>query len=340
VRPELWPVIEATVQQTRDRSRWTVVRILRALGLSRSTYYGASGGKSEPANSGRMSRQNPFAVLPQERAAVVHYALEHPDVRHRELAWRMVDEDVAYLSPSTVYRILLKEGLVYRWQRPEKQKKPPRAKPTRPDEAWQSDLRYVRVGRRWYYLLTFLDECSRYVVHHALLRWMDGDSVSLEAQVAIEKLGGTASPTIQTDNGSGFISGEFKLVLTQNGIGHQLIHPYCPRENGLVERLQRTLGEKIDEYELEEYYQAMEIIDRIIRWYNEQRLHSGIAYLRPVDVYRGEPEKILEDRRRKLAAARHRRKEENLKLRQRSLYLEWTNRSGNRTHFQPAICPS
>jgi transposase InsO family protein len=330
-------VIEATVQQTKDRSGWTVVRILQALGLSRSTYYEASGGSSERS---RMSRQNPFAVLPQERAVVVRYALEHPEVRHRELAWRMVDEDVAYVSPSTVYRILLADGLVCRWQRPEKQEKPTRAKPTHPDEAWQSDLRYVRVGRRWYYLLTFLDECSRYVVHHALVRWMDGDSVSVEAQAAIEKLGGTAHPTIQTDHGSSFISGEFKLVLTQNGIGHQLIHPHCPQENGLVERLQRTLGEKIDEHELREYYQATEVIDRVIRWYNEQRLHSGIAYLRPVDVYRGEPEKILEGRRRKLATARQRRKEDNLKLRQRRLDLEGSTRSGNRTLSQPAICPS
>jgi putative transposase len=34
------------------------------------------------------------------------YAVAHPAVRHRELAWRMVDEDITSLIPSTVDRIL------------------------------------------------------------------------------------------------------------------------------------------------------------------------------------------------------------------------------------------
>jgi len=35
------------------------------------------------------------------------------------LAWMMVDEDVVYLTPSTVYRILDRYDLLYRWKRPE-----------------------------------------------------------------------------------------------------------------------------------------------------------------------------------------------------------------------------
>jgi hypothetical protein len=31
----------------------------------------------------------------------------------------MVDEDVVYLCPSMVYRILDRHGLLYRWKRPE-----------------------------------------------------------------------------------------------------------------------------------------------------------------------------------------------------------------------------
>lgn len=44
----------------------------------------------------------PYEALPEEKAAVREYALKHPELRHRELAWRMVDEDVAYLGASTV----------------------------------------------------------------------------------------------------------------------------------------------------------------------------------------------------------------------------------------------
>jgi hypothetical protein len=37
-----------------------------------------------------------YEALPEERAAVRAYALKHPEVRHHELAWRMVDEKIAF----------------------------------------------------------------------------------------------------------------------------------------------------------------------------------------------------------------------------------------------------
>ena len=49
----------------------------------------------------------------------------------------------------------------------------------------------------------------------------------------------------------------------------------------------------------------MKVIGRTIRWYNEQRLHSALGFLRPVDYYRGEPEELYAQRRQKLAEARH-----------------------------------
>ena len=65
----------------------------------------------------------------------------------------------------------------------------------------------------------------------------------------------------------------------------------------------------------------MKVIARIIRWYNEGRLHSALGFLRPVDYYRGKPEEMYAVRRRKLAEARHRRREKNLLLRQPTLPL-------------------
>jgi hypothetical protein len=50
--------------------------------------------------------------------------------------------------------------------------------------------------------------------------------------------------------------------------------------------------------------------------YNTERLHSALGDLRPIDYYRGEPQQLHEARRRKLAEARHQRREANLKVRQ------------------------
>jgi transposase InsO family protein len=267
--------------------------------------------------------------LAEERDAVIRYAKAYPNPRHRELAWKMVDDDVAYLSPSTVYRILREEDLVPTWPpRRKKRYRDATEKAQRPDERWQSDIRYVHIGRRRYYLVLFIDEFSRYVVHHELMCWLDGDTLSLEAQRAIETLQAGMRPVIQTDNGSGYVSQEFKKVLAEKGVGHVRIRPHCPEENGLVERAHRTLGQVLDEIELTDLEHARQVIAEIVLWYNEDRLHSALHFLRPVDYYRGDPERLLEKRRRKLAEARHQRRERNLEIRQQTFAYEVVDSEG------------
>ncbi len=129
-------------------------------------------------------------------------------------------------------------------------------------------------------------------------------------------------PDIRSDNGSVCICREFAGVLDEHGLSHRRIKPHCPEENGLLERAQRTLGKLWDQAELKHYHEAVRVIDRVIPWYNQKRLHSALGFLRPVDYYRGAPAALHEARRRKLAEARHRRTEKNLGLRQLNLPLE------------------
>ena len=95
------------VEQTKTRSGWAARRTLQALDISRGTYYRWL---KEEAWSRELKKPvapvQVFEALPEERSAVLAYARAHAEIRHRELAWRMIDEDVAFLSQSTVYRIL------------------------------------------------------------------------------------------------------------------------------------------------------------------------------------------------------------------------------------------
>ncbi len=48
---------------------------------------------------------------------------------------------------------------------------------------------------------------------------------------------------LRTDNGGEYLSKEFQAYLASNGIEHQLTVPHSPQQNGVAERLNRTLVE-------------------------------------------------------------------------------------------------
>jgi putative transposase len=310
---------------TRRRSGWPARQTLAALGVAARSYYRWRREKAWEQGPAPPRPVPPYEATAEEQRVVVAYARRHPAWRHRELAWRMVDEGVAGLSPSTGYRILKEHDLVCPWRRRAKRSRAVWEQASRPDQRWATDLMAVQVAGRTYYLISFLDEYSRMIVHWELLGNMDGHSVRLAAQAAIETLPRDGdgrlwvTPEIRSDNGSGYVSAEFRGVLRENGLGHQRIRPHCPEENGRIERAYRTLREELDGEALTTYWQARDALAKVIDRYNHDRLHGALGYLRPIDYYRGNPDEPRDERRRKLAAARHRRREVNLKLRQPTL---------------------
>lgn len=296
---------------------------LRHLGVSRASFY-----RWKKEEAWKREHREPvkpvqaFEALDEEKSAVLDYAKKHPEIRHRELSWRMIDEDVAYLSASTVYRILLTEELMNRHRGRRKRYREELEKASAPDEIWGTDLVYIKVGQVQYYLVIFLDEYSRYVVHWELLTNMEGRTISVAAQRALETLGKTASgelkgkPIIRSDNGSGYISGDFVGLLSHHGLTHHRIRPHCPEENGVVERFNRTLREGVEEHLIESRRDAERVVGSVIHNYNTERLHGALDYQTPQTWYRGVPEQVRQERRMKMAMARHRRKQVNLGIRQ------------------------
>ena len=62
---------------------------------------------------------------------------------------------------------------------------------------------YVWVASRHYFLVSFVDAFSRYIVHHRLLTELSGTAVSVELEAALASCTG-AKPRIVHDHGSEF----------------------------------------------------------------------------------------------------------------------------------------
>ena len=84
--------------------------------------------------------------------------------------------------------------------------------------------------------------------------------------------------------------------------------------------------------------QARTVIAGISEAYHTIRLRFSLSFFRLADYYRGDPETLLAERRRRLQAARELRKQENIKLRQR--LIPWPDAKttpspkGRLSHFE------
>jgi putative transposase len=288
---------------------WTKQAICRKWGISIQTFRSLK--KSAPKTD--RPRGTPLnTITDDEKQEVKRYAFSHPGLNHREMAYRMIDEDVAFLSPSSVYRILFEFNLLRRRGPANQHEKwHPHARLSSRDEVWQTDLMNARYKSRDYYSLSYFDAYSRYVVYNEVCLSMTGDSIEQASLRAIQVVG-KKPKAIQSDNGSCYISIEYRNFIAKSGIEHRRIHPHCPNENAEIERFHRTLRELAD-FEGASDFEAFEkIIKEQIYYYNHVRYHSGIGYVTPYDMYTGKAEAIQKSRKQKLEQAKERRLQVNL----------------------------
>lgn len=94
------------------------------------------------------------------------------------------------------------------------------------------------------YLLTFIDDFSRKVFVYFLRKKDETFSKFVEFKALIEKQTGKEIKTLRTDNGGEYMSNVFDLFLKKHGIKHETTVAHTPQQNGVAERMNRTLTEK------------------------------------------------------------------------------------------------
>ena len=224
-------------------------RVLRDLGVPKSTYYRWLMRQQQQGLEDRPGASAPpwNRLRPQEERSILEAAREMPELSSRQLAAWSTDNLAFAVSESTVYRILCREGLVKSPEMQLKAGKEYHRKTSGPHQMWATDASYFKViGWGYYYLVTVMDDYSRFILAHKLQRDMTTDSLIEVVQEAVDKTGMTEVPvadrtSLLSDNGSGYVSRGFRDYLHLVGIKHILAAPFHPQTNGKLERYHQSI---------------------------------------------------------------------------------------------------
>jgi transposase InsO family protein len=243
-----------------------------------------------------------------EKQRICAFARANPLEGYRRLTFMMLDADQVACSPASVYRVLKANGLLAGSSPNITKKGTGFVQPLLPHEHWHVDVSYLNIAGTFYFLCSILDGCSRFIVHHDIREKMEESDIEIIIQRAREAYP-DARPRIISDNGPQFIAKDFKEFIRIAGMTHVKTSPYYPQSNGKIERWHKTLkGECIRVSVPLSLDDARRIVADYTDHYNNVRLHSAIGYVAPKVKLEGRDKEIFDQRDRKLAEARERRK--------------------------------
>ncbi|KAH9782976.1 hypothetical protein KPL71_009140 [Citrus sinensis] len=109
-------------------------------------------------------------------------------------------------------------------------------------DVWESP--YISMGGAKY-MVTFIDDYSRRCWVYPIKKKSDVFLVFKEYKARLELESSKKIKCLRTDNGGEYTDGEFLAFCKQEGIQRQFTVAYAPQQNGVAERMNRTLTEII-----------------------------------------------------------------------------------------------
>ncbi|MEE8413885.1 MAG: DDE-type integrase/transposase/recombinase, partial [Dehalococcoidales bacterium] len=291
---------------------------LSDLGIPKSNYYRWRQGQTDSGN-----RKSPWnRITPKEEEDILAAAMESPELSSRQLAVWITDNDGFAVSESTVYRILRREGLVKRQETQPLAAKEYHTKTTGQHQLWATDASYFRVaGWGYYYLVTVMDDYTRFILAWKLQKDMSANSLIEVVQEAVDATGMTDVPVedrtnLLSDNGAGYLSRSFRDYLQLIGIRHILAAPFHPQTNGKLERYHQSIKKVVNQLLYEAPSQLERAIADFVDYYNYRRYHKALGNVTPADVLYGRREQILKCRKEVQILTINRRRDYNQGLRE------------------------
>jgi putative transposase len=309
-------------------------RLIAWLGVGRSKFF------DWQKRYGKVNEHNNWIprdhwLTDQEKKTIIEFRDRHPLDGYRALTYMMLDADVVAVSPSSVYRVLHDAGMLGRAGK-ESKKGTGFHQPIKAHEHWHIDVSYVNIKGTFYFLCCVLDGYSRSILTWDLRETMKEWELEVIVQRAREKYPNTAARII-SDNGPQFIAKEFKSFVRNCGMTHVRTSPYYPQSNGKIERFHKTIkSECIRPSPPLSLEDAKRSVEEYVKHYNEVRLHGALGYITPTDYIEGRGKQIHDERDRKLAEARERRRVERNRPESAAAAMPTATRSAPEAMPEPA----
>jgi putative transposase len=216
----------------------------------------------------------------------------------------MIEQDSSYgyrtvagllgMNKNTVQRIFQLKGWQVR-KRPQGFRPRVQALPSfalQPNQRWATDMCRVWGGRDGWLTLALVIDCYT----RELLGWhLSRSGKATTAEAALEQaliarfgtLGRVPAPfLLRSDNGLVFTSRRYTRLVRSYGLQQEFITPHCPQQNGMVERVIRTLKEQcVHRHRFETQQHASRVLGDWIRFYNTRRPHQALGMKTPAKVY-------------------------------------------------------
>lgn len=196
------------------------------------------------------------------------------------LADRLQYENNTTLHPTTIYRILQRNDIRYTNYQPHTKKRWKKQLYTHKiaGKELQMDTKYPFGYKTGKVIYTIIDDASRWV-----FVWSYDTANAENTLDFLEKVLKRSPFNIQkirTDQGTEFTANVVKKYLKLNNISYRQNTPYCPEENGKIERFHKTLNQKALRwgfYPDDSLDEMQYKLNLFLHYYNYQKKHRGLG---------------------------------------------------------------
>lgn len=161
-----------------------------------------------------------------------------------------------------------------------------------PNERWSTDLCRIWAARDRCATLALVIDChTRELLGWRLSRSGKATTASSALEHALIARFGTlgrvrTSFLLRSDNGLVFTSQTYTTMVRNYGLRQEFITPHCPPQNGMVERVIRTLKEQCaHRHRFETLQHASRVIGDWIAFCNQRRPHQALNMKTPAEAF-------------------------------------------------------